>query len=106
MDDETRQKIGQAAGQLVQQVMELGLTWDESVTAFGLAAKAAAQAAASAGLHSDQDCVAIAGERLNEAFAQEIRVIVAIDEFAAVSDEADSNPLLAIAHRRHMGKLH
>lgn len=107
MDDESRaRKIGAVAGTLVQQVMELGLTWDEAVAAFRLAAKAAAQAAVSAGEHTNEDCVAIAREGLNEAFVQEVRVVVAISSPANVNGDTENNPLLAIAHRRHAGKLH
>jgi len=42
MTDELRAKIGTVAGKLVQEAMATGLTWDEIVAAFGLAAKATA----------------------------------------------------------------
>lgn len=106
MDEENREKIGSAAGQFVQHAMELGLTWDEAVTAFGLAAKAAAQAAASTSENVKEDCIALARQRLDEAFAIDVRVVVTIDEAGHVGDDAQENPLLATAHRRQGSKLH
>ncbi|MBB2984258.1 hypothetical protein FHX57_007388 [Paraburkholderia tropica] len=106
MDNETRAKIGSVAGQLVQQAMELGLTWDEAVAAFGLAAKAAAQAAESSGGKANEDCVAIARQRLDDAFALDVRVIVTIAESEPARGDVQDNPLLATARRRHGGRLH
>lgn len=103
MDNDAWEKAGSAAGKFVQQAMDLGLTWDEAVTAFGLAAKAAAKAAAST---SDNDCVAIAKQKLEEAFATKVRVVVTIADSEQISEELQSNPLLATAHRRHGGRLH
>jgi Na+/alanine symporter len=106
MDNETREKIGSAAGQFVQQAMELGLTWDEAVAAFGLAAKAAAHAAASTSDDTNENCVAIARQRLDDAFATDVRVVVTIADSEHVGDDVQDNPLLATAHRRHGGRLH
>jgi hypothetical protein len=97
MDDETGEKIGSVAGQLVQQIIELGLTWDEAVAAFGLAARATAQAAASAGADPGEDCVSIARQRLIEAFEFNVRVIVTTNPPDGGEEEADDNPLLATA---------
>ncbi|QBR04147.1 hypothetical protein [Paraburkholderia pallida] len=104
MDDELTTKIGLVAGKLVQQVMECGLTWDEAVAAFGLAAKASAEAAASAG--NGEDCIELARRRLEEAFAQEVRVTISEAGSETTSAEVEDNPLLATAHRRHAAKLH
>jgi hypothetical protein len=106
MDDERWTKIGLVAGKLVQQVMENGLSWDEAVAAFGLAAKASAQAAASAADGSDDDCVEFARRRLEEAFNQDVRVIVTETGSAEPSAEVEDNPLLATARRRQTGRLH
>lgn len=86
--------------------MELGLTWDEAVTAFGLAAKAAAKAAASTSDNGSEDRVAIAKQKLEEAFATKVRVVVTIADSEQISEELQDNPLLATAHRRHGGRLH
>ncbi|WP_028219447.1 hypothetical protein [Paraburkholderia oxyphila] len=104
MEDELTTKIGFAAGKLVQQAMELGLTWDEAVAAFGLAAKASAEAAAHAG--NGEDCIEFARRRLEEAFAQEVRVIISEAGTEASNAEVEDNPLLATAHRRHAAKFH
>ncbi|WP_321844994.1 hypothetical protein [Paraburkholderia bannensis] len=106
MDDETGEKIGAVAGRLVQQIIELGLTWDEAVTAFGLAARATAQAAASAGADPGEDCVAIARQQLMEAYEFNVRVIVTTNQPDGAENEEDDNPLLATALRRHGSKLH
>ncbi len=106
MDDETGEKIGAVAGRLVQQIIELGLTWDEAVTAFGLAARATAQAAASAGADPGEDCVAIARQQLMEAFGFNVRVIVTTNQPDGANNEENDNPLLATALRRHGSKLH
>lgn len=106
MDDETGEKIGAVAGKLVQQIIELGLTWEEAVAAFGLAARATAQAAGSAGADPGEDCVAIARQQLMEAFEFNVRVIVTTNQSDGAGEEADDNPLLATALRRHGSKLH
>ncbi|HKR42543.1 MAG TPA: hypothetical protein VJU59_23210 [Paraburkholderia sp.] len=106
MDSETRAKIGSAAGHFVQQAIELGLTWDEAVSAFGLAAKAAAHAAASTSDNANEDCVAIARQRLDDAFASDVRVVVTVSDLEHVTENSQDNPLLATAHRRHGGRLH
>ncbi|HKR39386.1 MAG TPA: hypothetical protein VJU59_06805 [Paraburkholderia sp.] len=104
MDDEIMTKIGLVAGKLVQQVMEFDLTWDEAVAPFGLAAKASAKAAASAG--DGEDCVEFARWQLEEAFAQDVRVIISEVRSKASSAEVEDNPLLATARRRQAAKLH
>ncbi|WP_322047325.1 hypothetical protein [Paraburkholderia sp. J67] len=106
MDDEAGEKIGSVAGKLVQTIMELGLTWNEAVAAFGLAARATAQTAASAQKSPGEDYVSIARQQLIEAFEVDVRVIVTTSPSDDVGEEADDNPLLATALRRHGSKLH
>jgi len=104
MDDKLKAKIGVIAGKLVQEAMTTGLTWDEIVAAFGLAAKATAQAAASAGHAPAAECVALARRRFEEAFAQDVNVVVV--DGGAPKRDAEDNPLLATARRRQSSKLH
>ncbi|MEI7297393.1 hypothetical protein [Paraburkholderia tropica] len=106
MDDETGEEVAAIAGKLLQQAIELGLAWDEAVAAFGLAAKAAALAAANAGADPGGDCVSIARQQLMAAFELDVRVIVATNLPDRAEAEADDNPLLATALRRHGSKLH
>ena len=104
MDNELSAKVGVIAGNLVQEVMASGLMWDDAVAAFGPAAKAAAQAVASAGHAPAAECVALARRRFEEAFAQDVNVVV-VDGDAPKRD-AEDNPLLATARRRQSSKLH
>ncbi|CAB3807787.1 hypothetical protein LMG28688_06616 [Paraburkholderia caffeinitolerans] len=106
MNDQLRAKIGAVAGKLVQEAMTTGLTWEEIVAAFGLAAKATAQAAASAGDAPADECVARARSCLEDAFAQDVHVVIADGGAPSGDAEADENPLLATARRRHMSRLH
>jgi hypothetical protein len=106
MDDELWTKIGLVAGKLVQQAIENGLNWDEAVAAFGLAAKASAQAAASAADGSDEDCVEFARRRLEEAFNQDVRVTVTEAGSTEHRAEVEDNPLLATARRRQTARFH
>ncbi len=73
---------------------------------FGLAAKASAQAAAAAGEGTEADCVAHARKRFEEAFAQQIHVVVAETLVTSFDTAADENDLLATAHRRQIHKHH
>jgi aromatic ring hydroxylase len=106
VNDELREKIGVVAGMLVQEAMATGLTWEEIVAAFGLAAKATAQAAASAGDVPASECVARARSCFEDAFAQDVHVVIADGNAPERDAEADENPLLAIARRRQTSKLH
>ncbi|MCA7889089.1 hypothetical protein LGM58_38570 [Burkholderia contaminans] len=74
---DVKQRMGLFVNQLVQQAGSSGLSWDEAVAAFGLAAKATAVAAASAGDGSVESCEAHARKRFEEAFARPISVITA-----------------------------
>ncbi|WP_322095518.1 hypothetical protein [Paraburkholderia bannensis] len=106
MEDEIRDRIGPVAGQLVRQMLELGLSWEEAVCAFGLAARASAQLAASAGGLDADGCMAMARERFDDAFAQDVRVVVTTVDVNENASGEDSNPLLVTARRRRSGKLH
>ncbi|PVX85680.1 hypothetical protein [Paraburkholderia unamae] len=106
MDDERKARIGAIAGKLVQEVMLTGLTWDEAVAALGLAAKETAQAAASAGHAPASECLALARRCFEDAFAQEVHVVIADGSAQRRDADSDENPLLATARRRQTSKLH
>lgn len=72
-----RQQIGGLAAQLVQSGVASGLTWDETVAAFGVAAKVLADGAAKEGDGSKADCHRYAQKRFAEGFAQNIEVFFA-----------------------------
>ncbi len=68
------QQIGQLAATIIQSGMASGLTWDESIAAFGIAAKVLADAAAKDGDGASADCHAHAQKRFAEGFAQNVSV--------------------------------
>lgn len=69
-----RQQIGGLAAKLVQAGMTSGLTWDETVAAFGIASKVLADGAAKDGDGSAQNCHEHAQKRFAEGFAQTVQV--------------------------------
>lgn len=70
-----QEKIGVFAAKVIQDSMSSGLSWDESIAAFGLAAKALADSAEREGDWSD--CCDHAMKRFNEGFSQPARLIFA-----------------------------
>jgi hypothetical protein len=103
MKEARRAKIEAVVGRLIQEVMTTGLTWDEAVAVFGLAAKATAQTAVHLGAGTPADCLTVARIRFEDAFAQDVRVVVT--ESDAQERHAD-NALLATVQRRQTAKLH
>lgn len=95
---------GVVAGRLAQQLIELGLTWSEAVAVLGLAAKAVAQAAATASGEDPRRYAEKGRRQLIGAFDHEVRVVVAAPD--SEREEPDhGNPLLKAASRR-IRKLH
>jgi hypothetical protein len=101
-----RAKAGELVERFIEEAISSGLTWDEAVAVFGLAAKASAQAAAAAGEGAEADCLAHARKRFEEAFAQQIHVVVADTSAVSPDAEAGDNALLATARRRAVHKHH
>lgn len=99
-------KASELVERFIEQAIDAGLTWDEAVAVFGLAAKASAQAAAAAGEDTEPDCVAHARRRLEEAFGLEIHVLVADTAAASLESATGESALLATSRRRHMHKHH
>ncbi|WP_321867344.1 hypothetical protein [Paraburkholderia tropica] len=105
MNDENRMKPGVIAGELAQQLIELGLSWNDAIGVFGLAAKAIAQAAAAADDGEPEKFVVKGRRHLLDAFDREVRVVITPLDPAG-NDEVRSNSLLATARRRAQTKLH
>lgn len=101
-----REKASELVERFVMEAIESGLTWDEAVAVFGLAAKASAVSAAEAGDGTLDDCVAHAHARLQEAFAQEVHVAVVAPAMESLDAANVENALLATARRRQTNKLH
>ncbi|WP_199031306.1 hypothetical protein [Ralstonia sp. ASV6] len=93
-----KENISTLVTQILQQTMGSGLTWDEAVTAFGLAAKAATAAAAEANHGSAEACEALARARFEEAFAQKVNVVMARSDLTRLKEacsDVDVTALLA-----------
>jgi len=90
------QQIGTLASKVLQAAMNSGLTWDESVSALGMAAKALADQAAQEGDGTSEDCRAHAKKRLEEGFAQPVRLVFARSDLGALKNlsEKDAKTLL------------
>jgi hypothetical protein len=101
-----RAKAEELVERIIEEAISSGLTWDEAVAVFGLAAKASAQAAAAAGEGTQADCVAYARKRFEEAFAQEMRVVVDDRSAAAPDPTVGDDALLASIRRRQGLKPH
>lgn len=101
-----RAKAAGLVERFVGEAISAGLTWDEAVAVFGLAAKASVQAAAAAGEGSEGDCLTHARNLLEEALAQDVRVVVAHDPTALHDAAVGDNALLATARRRQAIKHH
>lgn len=80
MSDKQHQ-IGVLAAQIVQASMVSGLSWDESIAAFGIAAKVMAEEAAKNG--DGEDCLAHARKRFDEGCAQPVQVVFGASDPAA-----------------------
>jgi len=106
MNNDQRARIGSVAGKLVQEIMTTGLTWDEAVAVFGLAAKATAQAAAHMGAGTPAQCVTLARVRFEDAFSQDVRVVVSVSGAPRRQDDSEDHPLPATAHGRHAANVH
>lgn len=84
------QQIGTLASKSLQEAMKSGLTWDEAVAAFGIAAKALADQAAKEGDGKPEDCHAHAKKRFEEGFVQPTHLVFArsdLSAFASYSQE-------------------
>jgi len=75
--NDRQHSIGALAARIIQASMASGLTWDESVAAFGIASKVMAEEAAKKS--GGEDFLAHAKKRFDEGFAQKVRVIFAAD---------------------------
>lgn len=89
MMNNTKAKIGVFVDRLVQDAAASGLTWDEAISAFGLASKVTALMAAESGDGTKENCVALARNRFEEAFAQPIQVVFASSDLSALREVTD-----------------
>ncbi len=85
------QQIGALASKALQEAMKSGLTWDESVAAFGMAAKALADQAGREGDGKPEDCHAHAKKRFEEGFVQPVRLVFARSDLSAFASYSQND---------------
>jgi hypothetical protein len=70
-------KLGALAAHVVEEALASGLSWDQAITAFGIASKAIAAQAATQGNGTLEQCTAHARERLKIGMEQSADVLKA-----------------------------
>lgn len=75
MDGARVDKLGALAAHVVEQALASGLSWDEAILAFGIAAKAMAAKAAEQGAGTLPQCAAQAERRLKSGMDQSADVL-------------------------------
>jgi hypothetical protein len=75
VDDARVGKLGALTAHVVEQALASGLTWDEAIVAFGIAAKAMAARAADGGVGSMEQCAALAERRLKSGMDHSAEVL-------------------------------
>lgn len=71
-------KLGVLAARVVEDALASGLSWDEAITAFGVASKAMAAKAASEGSGTPEECIAHAQNRLQFGMEHSAEVLRAL----------------------------
>jgi hypothetical protein len=75
MDAERIDRLGALAAHVVQHALASGLSWDEAVLGFGIAAKALAAKASDQGAGSVEQCATLAERRLKSGMEQSADVL-------------------------------
>jgi hypothetical protein len=75
MDSARIEQLGALAAHVVEHALASGLSWDEAILAFGIAAKAIAAKAADQGGGSLAQCAALAERRLKTGMDQSADVL-------------------------------
>jgi predicted signal transduction protein with EAL and GGDEF domain len=75
VDDARVGKVGALTAQIVAQALASGLSWDEAIVAFGVAARAMAARAADGGVGSIEQCAALAERRLKSGMDHSAEVL-------------------------------
>ena len=75
MDGERVERLGALAAHIVEQALASGLSWDEAILGFGIAAKTIAAKAADQGSGSLDQCAALAERRLKAGMDQSADVL-------------------------------
>jgi hypothetical protein len=75
MDGERVERLGALAAHVVEHALASGLSWDEAILAFGVAAKALAAKASDQGVGGIDQCAALAERRLKAGMDQSADVL-------------------------------
>jgi hypothetical protein len=75
MDKARVERLGALAAHVVEHALASGLSWDEAVLAFGIAAKAIAARASDQGSGSMEQCAGLAERRLKAGMDQSADVL-------------------------------
>jgi hypothetical protein len=75
MDGERVERLGALAAHVVEHALASGLSWDEAILGFGIAARALAAKAADSGAGSVDQCSALAERRLKSGMNQSADVL-------------------------------
>jgi hypothetical protein len=75
MDNARVDKLGALAAHVVEHALASGLSWDEAILAFGIAAKAMAAKAATQGVGTVEQCAVQAERRLKSGMDQSADVL-------------------------------
>jgi hypothetical protein len=75
MDRDRVERLGALAAHVVEHALASGLTWDEAILAFGIAAKAIAAKAADQGIGTPDQCFTQAERRLKSGMDQSADVL-------------------------------
>jgi len=75
MDAARVERLGALAAHLVEHALASGLSWDEAILGFGIAAKALAAKAADQGVGGMDQCAALAERRLKTGMDQSADVL-------------------------------
>jgi hypothetical protein len=75
MDEARVDKLGALTAHVVEAALASGLSWDEAIVAFGIAAKAIAARAADGGAGTVDGCAALAERRLKSGMDQSAGVL-------------------------------
>jgi len=75
MDKARVERLGALSAHVVEHALASGLSWDEAILAFGVAARAIAARAADQGAGSIEQCAALAERRLKAGMEQSADVL-------------------------------
>jgi hypothetical protein len=75
MDKARVERLGALAAHVVEHALASGLSWDEAILAFGVAARAIAARASDQGAGSIEQCAALAERRLKAGMDQSADVL-------------------------------